>query len=182
MAWASAAKDGGCRPLIRELYGDRVRILQNSRATLDMSGLRDDHAVAADPVLLERIEVLRGPGVLLYRGNAVGGVVNMIDNRISREPLFDAKGGTTGKADLGLGGGNLERGGALLLETGTGRFALHADVFGRRTVDVSVPVSVASSYRAAYGTVADDEVLIDMKSNRHALGGELRVWRLSPRR
>ena len=202
------------RPVIRGLDGDRIRLLQNSGASLDVSGLSYDHAVAADPISVERIEILRGPGVLLYGGNAVGGVVNLIDNRIPREPLFDAKGGITGKVDLGLGSGNSERSGALLLETGTDRFALHADVFGRRTGDVSVPVQLAcskpgfpalakricnssadsnggalggtiffspgylgasaSSYRSAYGTVAEDEVLIDMKSNRYALEGELR--------
>ena len=77
--------------LIRGLYGDRIRILQNSGATLDLSGPSDDHRVADASILLERIEVLRGPGVFLYRGNAMGGVVNMSDNRIPMlQPGFTA--------------------------------------------------------------------------------------------
>ena len=131
------------RPVIRGLDGDRIRILQNSGASLDASGLSFDHAVPSDPISMERIEVLRGPGALLYGGNAVGGVVNIIDNRIPREALFDAKGGVTGKLDLGIGSGNAEKRAGLLLETGTDRFTLHVDVFGRRTEDVAVPINLA---------------------------------------
>ena len=131
------------RPVIRGLDGDRIRILQNSGSSLDASGLSFDHAVPSDPISMERIEVLRGPGALLYGGNAVGGVVNIIDNRIPREALFDAKGGVTGKIDVGIGSGNAEKRAGLLLEGGTDRYALHVDVFGRRTDDVSVPIDLA---------------------------------------
>src|SRR5437870_797716 len=68
------------RPIIRGLDGDRIRILGNGGATLDASSLSYDHAVTSDPISIERIEVLRGPGALLYGGSAVGGVVNVIDN------------------------------------------------------------------------------------------------------
>ena len=57
------------RPVIRGLDGDRVRILQNSGGSLDASGLSFDHAVPIDPIAIERVEVLRGPGALLYGGN-----------------------------------------------------------------------------------------------------------------
>ncbi|WP_282892475.1 TonB-dependent receptor plug domain-containing protein, partial [Xanthobacter autotrophicus] len=75
------------RPIIRGLDGDRIRVLQNSGATLDASALSFDHAVPTEALTTERIEVLRGPAALLYGGSAVGGVVNVIDNRIPREPL-----------------------------------------------------------------------------------------------
>ena len=202
------------RPIIRGLDGDRIRILQNSGASVDASGLSYDHAVPSDPIAVERIEVLRGPGALLYGGSAVGGVVNVIDNRIPREALFDAQGGITGRADLGLTTGNSEKSGALLLETGTDRYALHLDVFNRDGKDVSVPISLActkpgspafadkicnsaalthggavggsvffdsgylgasaSTFRSNYGTVAEDDVLIGMKSDRYAVEGEVR--------
>ena len=131
------------RPVIRGLDGDRIRILQNSGASLDASGLSFDHAVPSDPISMERIEVLRGPGALLYGSNAVGGVVNIIDNRIPREAAFDSKGGVAGKMDLGIGSGNAEKRAGLLLEGGTDRYALHVDVFGRRTEDVAVPIALA---------------------------------------
>ena len=198
------------RPVIRGLDGDRVRILSNGGASLDASSLSYDHAVTADPIGIERIEVLRGPGALLYGGSAIGGVVNAIDNRIPRDPIE----GAGGKADLGLASANRERGGALLVEGGTSRIGLHADVFDRETGDVRVPASLpctqggvtsfanricnsashvrggavggsvffdkgylgasVSSYRNGYGTVAEDEVTIGMRSTRYALEGELR--------
>jgi iron complex outermembrane receptor protein len=205
------------RPIIRGLDGDRIRVLQNSGASIDASGLSFDHAVPSDPLSIERVEVLRGPGALLYGGSAVGGVVNVIDNRIPRQPLFDAAGGVTGKADLNAATGNKERGGGVLIEGGNDRYALHADAFKRRTGDVAVPVDLActrpgaptqarricnspsdteggavggslffdhgrigasvSRYRSDYGTVAEDEVTIGMRSTRYALQGE---WRNLP--
>ncbi len=89
------------------------------------------------------------PGALLYGGSAVGGVVNVIDNRIPREALFDAKGGVTGRADLGLASGNAERSAALLLEAGNDRYTLHADVFSRGTDDVQVPADLACTQPGA---------------------------------
>ena len=133
------------RPIIRGLDGDRIRILNNGGAMVDASSLSYDHAVTVDPLSIERIEVLRGPGALQYGGSAVGGVVNVIDNRIPREALFDAQGGITGKVDVDLASGNEEHGGGFLLEGGTDRYALHADVFKRTSGDVSVPVMLACS-------------------------------------
>lgn len=198
------------RPVIRGLDGDRVRILDNSGAALDASSLSYDHAVTADPIAVERIEVLRGPAALLYGGNAIGGVVNLIDNRIPREPPT----GVTGKADLGLDSGSRERSGAVLVEGGNQRLGLHVDASRRQHGEVRVPVALPctqqgterirdrlcnsggeadsaafggslffdqgylgasiSGFRSSYGSVAEDEVSIDMKSRRLALEGELR--------
>ncbi len=123
------------RPVIRGLDGDRVRILGNAGASFDASSLSFDHAVPIDPLVIERIEVLRGPAALLYGGSAVGGVVNALDNRIPKTALNEP----TGAAELRLGGADRERSAAALLETGDGRWALHADAFGRQTSDLRVP-------------------------------------------
>jgi iron complex outermembrane receptor protein len=130
------------RPVIRGLDSDRITILNNGGANLDLSALSPDHAVALDPLLIERIEVLRGPGVLQYGGSAVGGVVNVIDGRIHREPLFGEQGGVTGRLDAGFATGNKEQGGAVVLDAGTNRYTLHVDAMSRKTEDVSVPVSL----------------------------------------
>ena len=198
------------RPVIRGLDGDRVRILDNSGAALDASSLSYDHAVTADPIAVERIEVLRGPAALLYGGNAIGGVVNLIDNRIPRQPST----GINGKADFGLDSGSRERSGAVLVEGGDQRLGLHVDASRRQHGDVRVPIALAcaqqgtersrerlcnsggeadsaafggslffergylgasvSGFRSSYGSVAEDEVAIDMKSRRFAIEGELR--------
>ena len=137
------------RPVIRGLDGDRIRILNNGGTSLDASGLSHDHAVALDPMATDRIEVLRGPGALLYGGSAVGGVVNVIDNRIPRDPLFDEQGGVAGKVDLGLASGNAERSAGILLEAGNERYTLHADVFSRGTDDVQAPAGLACTQPGA---------------------------------
>jgi iron complex outermembrane receptor protein len=123
------------RPIIRGLDGDRVRMLSNAGASLDASSLSFDHAVPIDPLIVDRIEVLRGPGALLYGGSAIGGVVNSLDNRIPTQPVK----GLSGATEVRLGGADVEKGGAALVETGNGQYALHADVFGRRTSDLHVP-------------------------------------------
>lgn len=129
------------RPVIRGLDGDRVQILQNGGAMLDASSLSFDHAVPVDPLTTERIEVLRGPATLLYGGTALGGAVNVIDNRIARTRSFGEEGGVMGKAELRAGGAASERSRAALVEAANDRVALHVDAFERRTRDLQVPVA-----------------------------------------
>lgn len=156
------------RPVIRGLDGDRVRILSNAGASMDASSLSYDHAVPIEPLIADRIEVLRGPGALFYGGSAVGGVVNTLDNRIPRAPMD----GFSGAAELRLGGAARGRGGAALIESGNDRFAVHADVFGRDTSNLLVP---------RYTPVEDGEPLARSSHVRNsaaetrggALGGSL---------
>ncbi len=77
---------GSSRPVIRGIGGDRVRILEGGIGTGDASSTSPDHAVAVEARNAERIEVIRGPATLLYGSSAVGGVVNVLDDRIAREP------------------------------------------------------------------------------------------------
>jgi iron complex outermembrane receptor protein len=123
------------RPVIRGLDGDRIRLLDNGAGLVDASNLSFDHAVAIDPLVIERIEVLRGPAALLYGGNATGGVVNTIDNRIPRERIT----GLGGRAELRLGGAASGRAVAAVLDGGAGGFAWHADVAARRADDQRTP-------------------------------------------
>jgi iron complex outermembrane receptor protein len=123
------------RPMIRGQDGDRIRVLSNSGVPLDASALSYDHAVPIDPLVVERIEVLRGPAALLYGGSAVGGVVNAIDNRIPKAALD----GVSGTAELRYGGPATERGAAALVETGGNGFVVHADGFWRQTDDMKTP-------------------------------------------
>lgn len=74
---------GASRPVIRGLAGPRVQVLTNGVGEIDASGLSPDHQVASDPQEAERIEVLRGPSALAYGGSAIGGIVNIIDERIA---------------------------------------------------------------------------------------------------
>ena len=79
---SSSFAPGAGRPVIRGLSGDRVRILENGIGTLDLSNVSPDHAVTVESALVDKIEVIRGPAALLYGTSAVGGLVNVFDNRI----------------------------------------------------------------------------------------------------
>ena len=157
------------RPVIRGQDGERVRMLNNSGASNDASGLSADHAVALDPLVIERIEVLRGPAALLYGGNAIGGVVNAIDNRIPRAPQRQL----SGSVELRAGGAAQERAGAALLETGSGDWALHVDAFARQSGDLRVP----EFSRATAGGV-ERRQRVDNSSGRAEGGavGASRTW------
>ena len=107
---------GASRPIIRGLGEDRVRVLQNGIGAIDASTASPDHAVTSDGLDAERIEVLRGAAALAYGGNAIGGVVNVIDQSIPTRAIdgvtFDGlavlssvNDGTQGDANLGFGAG-----------------------------------------------------------------------------
>ena len=72
------------RPILRGFQGERIRVLTDGIGSIDVSNTSVDHAVVIDPLLAERIEVLRGPSALLFGSSAVGGVVNVVDKRIPR--------------------------------------------------------------------------------------------------
>ena len=121
-------------PVIRGQTGDRVAILQNGLAVLDASGVSQDHALSLEPLLAERIEVLRGPAVLLYSGRAIGGTVNVLDNRIPDKVPEKLRGalelrhGTAADADASV----------FTLDGGTGSFAWHLDGLYRENNDIEI--------------------------------------------
>jgi iron complex outermembrane receptor protein len=123
------------RPTIRGLDGDRVRVMSNGGASLDASTLSYDHAVAIEPLLVEQIEVVRGPAALQYGGSAIGGAVNVIDNRIPKAPVK----GVHGRAEVRAGGAESEKAAAGLVTAGDGAFAIHVDGSSRKTDNLKVP-------------------------------------------
>ncbi len=75
---------GASRPIIRGLGSNRVRVLENGIGALDASSLSEDHPVSIEPYFAKQIEVLRGPATLRFGPSAIGGVVNIINNRIPK--------------------------------------------------------------------------------------------------
>lgn len=73
---------GASKPIIRGQEGARIRILQNGSDVIDMSNLSPDHAVVADSLLAEQVEILRGSSTLLYASSSPAGIVNVVDKRI----------------------------------------------------------------------------------------------------
>lgn len=85
---ASSFTGGASRPLLRGFDGPRVKILDAGVEATDVSETSPDHGVAIEPLLVERVEIIRGPATLLYGSSAIGGAVNVIGREIPREPLF----------------------------------------------------------------------------------------------
>lgn len=93
---------GSSRPVIRGHEGKRVRILQHGLGSADDSDTSPDHALALDPLLIEKITILRGPAALSFGGGAIGGVVDVQTRHIPLrlpddgfEQVLDLRYGTT---------------------------------------------------------------------------------------
>ena len=195
------------RPVIRGLDGDRIRVLQNSLGTLDASTQSLDHAIPVDTLTIEQMEIVRGPMSLLYGSSAVGGVVNLVTNRIhtNYEEGFFSQAMVQGEtANPGVSS-------ALHLNYGAKKWMYHIDGSTRNLADQRLPSHVSGGadekkgkipnsanqqdnvaagvshimdrghlgvsfnhFNTVYGTVADEEVDINMTQSRTEMHGE---WR-----
>jgi iron complex outermembrane receptor protein len=187
------------RPVIRGLDGDRIRVLQNSLGTLDASTQSLDHAIPVDPLTIDQMEIVRGPMSLLYGSSAVGGIVNLVTNRIHQEfeegvftkLLFQGEtvnNGLSSAAHLNYGVNNW-----MLHVDGSTRNLGDQDQYGSKgklenSFNKQDNVAVAASriinrgyyglsfnhFNTYYGSVADPDVTIDMTQNRYEFHGEYR--------
>ncbi|SEN93128.1 iron complex outermembrane recepter protein [Duganella sp. CF517] len=132
---ASAFGAGASRPIIRGLEGARVKMLENGMAVSDVSGLSNDHAVAGEGAVAQQIEILRGPAALLYGSGAIGGLVNVVNERIPTvlEPKLtgqlEARGSTVDDGRNASG----------TLDGSVGKMAWHVDGNARNTGDYKIP-------------------------------------------
>ncbi len=124
------------RPVIRGLTGDRVRVLEAGIGTGDASTTSPDHAVSVESQLARRIEIIRGPATLLYGGSAIGGVVNVLDNRVPEELPAES---VTGQLISAGGTVANERNVSGEVNGRAGRFAWHASGLFRETDDYGIP-------------------------------------------
>jgi iron complex outermembrane receptor protein len=129
---------GAARPVIRGLGGARVKVLSDGVELLDASTISPDHAVTSEPLLAERIEVLKGPATLLYGGGAIGGVVNVIDKKI---PTYIPAKGYEGELELRANSVANEGAGVFGITAGSGNFAVRAEGTKRQADEYEVPGS-----------------------------------------
>lgn len=134
---ASGFSPGASRPIIRGLADNRVRVLNDGTEVFDVSNLSPDHAPSVSPLLSQGIEVVRGPATILFGSGAIGGVVNVVDNRI---PVEAPPNQFEGEFDSRFDSADLERSAAGSLTTAlTKHFVLHIDGSFQRTDDRRVP-------------------------------------------
>jgi iron complex outermembrane recepter protein len=149
------------QPVIRGQGAPRVMVLANGMPVGDASNTSQDHANGIEPVLAERIEVLRGPATLLFGSGAIGGVVNVIDSRVPRAVPESLTGAIehrrASNADARVTAGRLE--------TGSGRLAVHVDGFARENDEVEIPGTADIDGEGDAGEIAN--------SNAEASAGTL---------
>jgi iron complex outermembrane receptor protein len=153
---ATGFSPGASRPVLRGFSGERVKVLIDGLGNLDVSNTSDDHAVSIDPLTAERIDVLRGPAVIIYGSQAIGGAVNVIDKRIpQRVPNEAFHLDTVFSADTAS---NLLEGGASIDIPLSDRFVVHFNGSYRNTDDVEVGgFTVAPGLRAELLEAAAEE-------------------------
>ena len=120
-------------PIIRSLEGPRVLVTQNGLDVSDASRVGPDHVTTAETVTAEQVEVLRGPATLFYGSGAIGGVVNIVDNRVPRSSDHSLALGTeynTVNNQYGLSGA---------YTGGNERLAVYLDGFHRDGDDYDIP-------------------------------------------
>jgi iron complex outermembrane receptor protein len=168
---STAFGPGASRPVIRGLSGARVLVLQNGVGMVDASTLSPDHAVASDPAEATRIEILRGPSTLAYGGSGIGGVVNIIDERVpTHRPAKPIEGRLS--ASYGSVDDNRAVSGGVTI--GQGPIVFTVDGATRKSDDYKVPTNPVSDRLAGdLGVTAlpDRKVLnTDVKVDTYGAG------------
>ena len=120
----SSFASGASRPVIRGFDANRVRILENGVGSFDVSDDGPDHGVPIDPLSAQKVEVVRGAATLRYGSQAIGGVVNAINNRV---PLTLPDKDVTGELTGSYGTTANSRQGSGLIDAKAGQFAFHAE-------------------------------------------------------
>ncbi|MAW99288.1 MAG: TonB-dependent receptor [Sphingomonas sp.] len=140
---------GASRPIIRGMDASRVRMLEDGLSTSDVSDIGPDHGVPVDPLSAQSIEVVRGAASLRYGSQAIGGVVNAINNRVPMslpdQPLSGTiSGGYDSVSDTGEG--------SVMGDGRAGNIAVHVDGFYRHADDYDTPLGTqANSFFHGFG-------------------------------
>ena len=127
---------GASRPVIRGQTVPRIEILTDGANVFDASSVSPDHTIVTDPLLLDAIEVLRGPAATRYGGSALNGAINLIDSKV---PRALPEGGITGATEVRFGSGDEEQTAVGRVTVGLGSFAFHAEGSNRSSDDYNIP-------------------------------------------
>jgi iron complex outermembrane receptor protein len=191
---------GASRPVIRGMDAQRVRVVENGLSSSDVSDVGPDHGVPIDPLSATEIEVVRGAATLRYGSQAIGGVVNAINNRI---PLHTTN-GISGDIATAYDSVSSTGEGSASVDAGSGLYAIHLDAFARRASDYDTPLGEQGNswfrgrgfsgggsyffgdnndsrvgfsgthYAAQYGIPSDD-TFIKMRQNKGAFGSSFKL-------
>lgn len=132
---------GASRPVIRGQTLPRIEVLTDGANLFDVASISPDHAITTDPLLLDAIEIQRGPASIRYGGNATNGAINLIDSKV---PKAVPIGGLSGATEVRYGTGDEEKTVVGRVTVGIGQFAVHAEGSRRSAEDYDVPDAYGS--------------------------------------
>jgi iron complex outermembrane receptor protein len=140
---------GASRPVIRGMDATRVKVLEDGISSSDVSDIGPDYGVPIDPMITQKIEVVRGAGTLRYGSQAIGGVINAINNRVPLT-LPDKDFSAEGNASYDSTSAGTQEG--VMVDGASGNFAFHGDGFIRRASDYDTPLGTqVNSYSHTSG-------------------------------
>ncbi|QSX34587.1 TonB-dependent receptor [Shewanella avicenniae] len=148
---------GASRPVIRGMDGPRVKVLENGLSVGDASTVSADHAVTAEAASAQQIEILRGPGTLMYGNGAIGGVVNVVDKRISEQAIDTFNGNVGARYDSANNGKTLTAD----LNGGKEGVNWHLDGTRRRTDSYDIPGNAIIGDESSHGNVDNSQLQLD---------------------
>ncbi len=71
---------GISKPVIRGLYGNRIQV-NTMGIKFDNQQWQDEHGLGLSDMGISRVEVIKGPATLMYGSEALGGVINVIEEK-----------------------------------------------------------------------------------------------------
>lgn len=155
---------GGGSPYIRGLIGNQVLVLVDG-IRLNNATFRygpNQYLATVDPANIERIEVVRGAGSVLYGSDAIGGVINIVTRRPAGagQPLA-----ATGRVSTKLVTGGMEQSGRFAFEVSGPRGGLLGGLsvrnFGDLRAGRGLGVEAPSGYHEVAADVSADVPLAD---------------------
>jgi outer membrane receptor protein involved in Fe transport len=157
---------GGGSPYIRGLVGNHVLVLIDG-VRLNNATFRygpNQYLATIDPGQIDRIEVLRGSGSVLFGSDAIGGVINIV----TRRPALSADGvRVSGVASAKAVSSGMERSGRFELMASGGRAGVLAGVslrdYGHLRAGGDLGVEAPSAYSEMNG---DARALVRLSSRQ----------------
>lgn len=146
---------GSGSPIIRGLVGNQVLVLVDG-IRLNNATFRygpNQYLATLDPALIERIEVVRGSGSVLYGSDAIGGVINVV----TRRPLDVGQPlAVRGRASVRAMTSGMEQSGRVELAVTGPRGGLLGGLSLRNFGDVRAGRGLGVEAPSAYGETAAD--------------------------
>ncbi len=165
---------GAGAPYVRGLVGNQILVLVDG-VRLNNATYRfgpNQYLGTVDPDLLDTIEVVRGPGSVLYGSDAIGGVVNLV----TRAPEFSAGGWTRAlESRVGASAGAAEQRGRLAFSAAGPALAVRGGLSAHNTGDMRAGGQRGTLSPSGFGEAAGDLALAVRLSPAHLLTATLQA-------